>query len=326
MTTSDPFSAPPRALLDRQRECALLDELLEAARAGRGGIMVIRGEAGIGKTALLDYAARAAADLRLVRVAGVESEMELAFAVLHQLCTPMLDCLPLLPEPQRDALAIALGLRSGPAPDRFLVGLGLLSLLSEAAEDRPLVCLIDDGHWLDRASERALAFAARRLLAEPVLLVIAGREPGADLSGLPDFTVEGLPDPQARELLASVVRWPMDERVRERVLGEARGNPLALRELPRDGALMELTGGFGLPGTPLADRIEERLRAAGGTQDRQHVPVHRARAGPRRPPVGCLGHGGGTERYGAGGVLARELSRRSMPCEAGRVLRLGLTP
>ena len=223
--------------------------------------MVVRGEAGIGKSALLDYTARTAADLRLVRIAGVESEMELAFSALHQLCSPMLDCLPLLPEPQRDALAIALGLRSGPAPDHFLVGLAVLSLLSEAAEDRPLVCLIDDGHWLDRASERALAFAARRLLAEPVLLVIAAREPGADLGGLPDLTVEGLPDAQARELLASVVRWPLDERVRERVLGEARGNPLALRELPRDGSLAELTGGLGLPGSmPLADRIEDRFR------------------------------------------------------------------
>ena len=127
--------------------------------------MVVRGEAGIGKTALLDYTAGAAADLRLVRVAGVESEMELAFAALHQFCSPMLDCLPLLPEPQRDALAIALGLRSGPAPDHFLVGLAVLSLLSEAAGARPVVGLIDDGHWLDRASERALAFAARRLLS-----------------------------------------------------------------------------------------------------------------------------------------------------------------
>ncbi|MGN6794486.1 MAG: AAA family ATPase [Streptosporangiaceae bacterium] len=144
MTTSDPLSASPRTFFDRRRECALLDELLKAARAGRGGIMVIRGEAGIGKTALLDYAAGAAADLRLVRVAGVESKMELAFAALHQLCSPILDCLPLLPEPQRDALAVALGRRSGPAPDRFLVGLAMLSLLSEAAGDSPLFGLIDD--------------------------------------------------------------------------------------------------------------------------------------------------------------------------------------
>ena len=257
----DPLPGASVTLFDRQRECELLDGLVHAVRAGSGGVVVVRGEAGIGKTALLDYTARAAADLRLVRVAGVESEMELAFAALHQFCSPMLDCLPLLPEPQRDALAIALGRRPGPAPDHFLVGLAVLSLLSEAAEDRPLVCLIDDGHWLDRASERALAFAARRLLAEPVLLVIAAREPGADLGGLPDLNVEGLPDAQARELLASVVRWPLDERIRERVLGEARGNPLALRELPRDGSLAELTGGFGTPSAlPLVERIEERFR------------------------------------------------------------------
>ena len=148
--------------------------------------MVVRGEAGIGKTALLDYTARSAVDLQLVRVAGVESEMELAFAALHQFCSPLLHCLPLLPDPQRAALATALGLRSGPAPDRFLIGLAVLSLLSEAAENGPMVCLVDDGHWLDRASGRALAFAARRLLAEPVLPVIAAREPGTDLHGLPD--------------------------------------------------------------------------------------------------------------------------------------------
>jgi DNA-binding CsgD family transcriptional regulator len=177
---------------------------------------VISGEAGIGKTALLDYVVRSASDLRMVRVAGVESEVELAFAAVHQFCTPMLDHLPDLPEPQRDALATALGLRSGQAPDPFLVGLAVLSLLSEAAEDRPLVCLVDDGQWLDRASGRALAFAARRLLAEPVLLVVAAREPGADLQGLPDLVVEGLPDADARELLASVVRWPLDERIRRK--------------------------------------------------------------------------------------------------------------
>jgi DNA-binding CsgD family transcriptional regulator len=249
------------AFLDRQQECKLLDGLLGAVRAGQGGVLVVRGEAGIGKSALLDYTAQAAADLRLIRAAGVESEMELAFAALHQFCSPLLSHLPRLPEPQRDALATALGLRSGSQPDHFLVGLGVLSLLSEAAEDGPLVCLVDDGHWLDRASGRALAFAARRLLAEPVLIVIAARDPGADLGGLPDLTVEGLPDAQARQLLASVVQWPLDERIRERVLGEARGNPLALRELPHDSSLTELAASFGMPSRlPLVDRIEDRFR------------------------------------------------------------------
>jgi DNA-binding CsgD family transcriptional regulator len=261
LTSFGPLHGTSLAFLDRQRECELLDGLLHAVREGRSGVIVVRGEAGIGKSALLEYTARAATDLRLMRVAGVESEMELAFAALHQLCSPLLDYLPRLPEPQRDALATALGLRSGSPPDHFLVGLAVLSLLSEAAEDLPLVCLVDDGHWLDRASGGVLAFAARRLLAEPVLLVIAAREPGTDLRGLPDLVVEGLPDAEARQLLTSVLRWTLDERVRDRMLAEARGNPLALRELSRDGSLAELTGGLGLPGTPgLADRIEERFR------------------------------------------------------------------
>lgn len=152
MTGFGPLHGTSLAFLDRHRECELLDGLLDAVRAGRSGVIVVRGDAGIGKSALLEYTARAATDLRVIRVAGVESEMELAFAALHQLCSPMLDYLPRLPEPQRDALATALGLRSGSPPDHFLVGLAVLSLLSEAAENHPLVCLIDDGHWLDRAS------------------------------------------------------------------------------------------------------------------------------------------------------------------------------
>jgi DNA-binding CsgD family transcriptional regulator len=248
-------------MIDRRRERAALDGLVDAVRAGRGGVVVVRGEAGIGKTALLDHAADVATGLRVIRVAGVESELELAFAVLHQLCAPMLDRLPLLPEPQRAALATAFGLRSGPAPDQFLVGLGVLSLLSEAAAERPLVCVVDDGHFMDRASSRALGFVARRLVAEPVLLVIAVREPGADLQGLPELAVGGLPEAYARELLASVVRRPLDERVRERVLDEARGNPLALLELPRDGSVADLADGFRLRGTPsLGSRLQETFR------------------------------------------------------------------
>jgi DNA-binding CsgD family transcriptional regulator len=173
----------------------------------------------------------------------------------------MLDRLPLLPEPQRGALATALGLRSGPAPDQFLVGLGVLSLLSEAAEERPLVCLVDDGHFMDRASSQALGFVARRLMAEPVLLVIAVREPAAELHGLPDLAVDGLSDAHARELLASVVRRPLDELVRERVLDEARGNPLALLELPRDHSVADLADSFRLPGaSSLTSRIQEVFR------------------------------------------------------------------
>jgi hypothetical protein len=173
----------------------------------------------------------------------------------------MLDSLPLLPEPQRVALATAFGLRSGPAPDQFLVGLEVLSLLSEAAEERPLVCLVDDGHFMDRASSRALGFVARRLLAELVLLVIAVRKPGADLYGLPDLAVDALSDSHARELLASVVRLPLDEQVRERVLDEARGNPLALLELPRDPSVADLADSFRQAGAPpLASRIQEGFR------------------------------------------------------------------
>jgi AAA ATPase-like protein len=274
--------------------------------------MVIGGEAGIGKTALLDYAARAAADLRLVRVAGVESEMELAFAALHQLCSPILDCLPLLPEPQRDALAVALGRRSGPAPDRFLVGLAMLSLLSEAAGDSPLVGLIDDGHWLDQASERALAFAARRLLAEPVLLLIAARETGADLGRLPGLVVEGLPDVESRELLASVAPRPLDERIRERVLDEARGNPLALRELPRDASLTDLIGGFGPPSTlPLIDRIEERF--AGRSPACRPIPA--GCSGSRPPARSGTRPGSGAPGNGSA-CRPRPLSRRWKPASS----------
>jgi DNA-binding CsgD family transcriptional regulator len=231
-----------------------LDEL----RAGHSAVLVLRGDAGIGKTALLDFMADAATDLTVARAGGVESEMELTFAALHQICGPMLHRMERLPRPQHDALATAFGLTAGRAPDRFLVGLAVLSLMSEVAEERPLLCLIDDAHWLDRASAQALAFAARRLLAEPVLLVFATREAGADFTGLPELTVEGLPDADARDLLSSVLPWPLDERVRERILAETRGNPLALLELPRGHSPLELTGGFGVPDAlPLSGRIEQ---------------------------------------------------------------------
>jgi DNA-binding CsgD family transcriptional regulator len=251
-------------LLGRLQERAALSRLLEAARSGRSGVLVLRGEPGVGKTALLDCAIGSAAGLRVARVAGVESEMELAFAALQQLCAPMLDQLEALPDPQRDALGVAFGLKIGAAPDRFLVGLAVLSLLSEAAGQQPLLCVIDDAQWLDRASAQVLAFVARRLLAEPVALVFAAREQGEELRGLPELPVGGLRDGDARELLSSVIRGPLDERVRDRIVAETRGNPLALLELPQGVTPAELAGGFGLPGGPglsgLPGRIEDSFR------------------------------------------------------------------
>jgi len=247
-------------LRGRRAECGSLDRLLAGVRGGRSAALVLRGEAGVGKTALLDYAVESAPDLRSVRAAGLESEMELAFAGLHQLCGPMLDRLARLPGPQRDALRVTFGLAAGPAPDRFLVGLAVLSLLSEVAGDRPLVCVVDDVQWLDRASVQVLAFAARRLPAEAVLVIFAAREPGADLRGLPELAVAGLGHADARDLLGSVIRWPLDERVADRIVAETRGNPLALLELPRGYSPAELAGGFGLPGVlPGPGRIREKL-------------------------------------------------------------------
>jgi DNA-binding CsgD family transcriptional regulator len=238
----------PPSLLDRQEERATLDGLLGDLRSGRGRALVLRGEAGVGKSALLDYVAEAAADMRVARIAGVESEMELAFAGLHLLCAPLLDRLENLPVPQRNALGVAFGLRDGGRPDRFMVGLAVLTLLAEAAEERPLLCVVDDAQWLDRESAQVLTFAARRLLAEPVGLVFAAREPGEQFSGLADLEVRGLPEPEARELLASVIRFRLDEQVRDQILAEAGGNPLALLELPRGLRPGQLAGGFGLVG------------------------------------------------------------------------------
>lgn len=250
-------------LRGRGDECAELEGLIEAVRAGEGRALVMRGEPGVGKTALLEYLVERAPGCRTVRVTGVQSEMELAFAGLHQLCAPMPDRLDHLPPPQRDALRAALGLGSGRAPDRFLVGLAVLGLLAEAAHDRPLICVVDDAQWLDRASVQALAFAARRLLAEPVAIIFATRvlEEAPDLIGLPEMPVPGLPDDEARELLRSVLTGPLDERVLERFVAETRGNPLALLELPRGSTPAELAGGFGVPNArALAGRIREVYR------------------------------------------------------------------
>jgi predicted ATPase len=223
------------ALVGRAAECEALDRLLAGGRLGDSAILVLRGAAGTGKTALLDSAAEGAHGYRVARVAGVESEMELPFAGLHQLCGALLDRLDRLPSPQRDALATAFGLSSGAPPDRFFIGLAVLSLLSDAAEELPLLCLVDDAQWLDQSSAQVLAFVARRIQAESVVLLFAVREPVEldDLTRLPNLRLEGLSDEDARELLASVIGAPLDERVRARILAEARGNPLALLELPR---------------------------------------------------------------------------------------------
>src|ERR1700759_1731884 len=211
-------SAPGRSWLrGRRDECALLERLLDGARAGRSGSLVIEGEAGVGKTALLDYATGAASDMRVLGAVGVESEMELAFAALHQLCAPVLDRLERLPVPPRDAVLTTFGLRAGPVPDRFLVGLAVLSLLSEVADERPLLCVVDDAQWLDRASALTLAFVGRRLMAEPIGLVFAARESGAELQHLPELELEGLRNGDARALLASATRFLVDERVRDRL-------------------------------------------------------------------------------------------------------------
>lgn len=251
---------PGPGLRGRRTEQAVLDRLLAEVRAGQSRVLILRGEAGVGKTALLDDMQERAPDCRVVRAAGAESEMELAFAVLHQLCAPMLTSLARLPGPQRDSLSTAFGLGAGAAPDRFIVSLAVLGLVSMVAEERPLVCLVDDAQWLDRASAQVLAFVARRLLAESVALVFSMREPTDDreLAGLPELAVMGLSESDARTLLESVVPGRLDELIRDRIVAETRGNPLALVELPRGLTAAELAGGFGLPDArPLANRIEQ---------------------------------------------------------------------
>src|SRR6201986_4680896 len=214
------FSGPAAGLTGRLSERGLLDRFVAGVRAGEGRALVLRGEPGVGKTALLDYLADRAAGCLVARAAGVQSEMELAFAGLHQLCAPMLDHAGSLPDPQREALRTAFGLSAGPPPDRFLVGLAVAGLLSETARERPLVCVVDDQQWLDHASAQALGFAARRLAADPVVLVFAARVPGKDVAGLPELVVEGLPDEDARALLESALTGPVDARVRDLMVAE----------------------------------------------------------------------------------------------------------
>src|SRR6204780_338113 len=190
----------PPELRGRAAEVKVLAGLVAAVRSGQSRVLVVRGEPGTGKTALLDELAARASDCQVVRVSGLQSEMEFAFAGLHQVLAPMLDRLERLPAPQAEALRTVFGISAGPPPDRFLVALAVLSLLAETAADRPLVCVIDDEHWLDQASAQALGFAARRLAADPVALVFGARLPGPELDGLPELVVGGLADADARAL------------------------------------------------------------------------------------------------------------------------------
>jgi DNA-binding CsgD family transcriptional regulator len=250
-------------LQDRRSERAALDALIEHVHEGTSGAIVLRGQPGVGKTALLDEVLARAAGCRVIRISGVESEMELAFAGLHQLCAPLIGRLDRLPGPQRDALGVAFGLRSGDPPDRFLVGLATLSLLSESAEQQPLVCLIDDAQWLDRASAQVLGFVARRIAGEGVAIVFAIRESVDDreLAGLTEMRLGPLQDADARAVLAEALPGRLDDSVRERIIAEARGNPLALLELPRAWSPAALAGGYGLPdGASVSERIEESFR------------------------------------------------------------------
>ena len=259
---SDP-GRRPGSLYGRDSECSLLDDVLAALRAGESRTLLIHGEAGIGKTALLDHVASGAADMRLLRASGAELEMGLPYASLHQLCKPVLDTVGQLPPPQRDALDVAFGQTAGPVPDRFMVGLAVLTLLSRAAEERPVLCLVDDAQWLDEPSARTLTFVARRLLAEPLGLLLSAREPAGDLRGLPELEVRGLRNGDARALLEAAVIVRLDERVRDRIVVETRGNPLALVELTRGLTVDQLAGGFGLSDAPqqtLPSRLEESFR------------------------------------------------------------------
>ncbi|MFE3001445.1 AAA family ATPase [Nocardia sp. NPDC059246] len=247
-------------LFGRSTECARLDALLKAARDGRSDALVMLGEAGVGKTALLDYARQTGAEVRILRVAGVESEMELPYAALHQLCLPLLDGVDQLPAPQSEALATTFGLRAGETPTPFLVGLGVLNLLAESAREQPLLCVVDDAHWLDDASAQVVAFVARRLRAESTLMLIASREPIPSMRGLTELTVRGLGADAALQLLNSALRWPLDGGARTAILAEARGNPLALRELAL-ASPDRLAGGFGLfAASALSGRIEESFQ------------------------------------------------------------------
>jgi DNA-binding CsgD family transcriptional regulator len=293
--------------LGREREREVLDQLLDGVRGERGGVLVVHGEAGVGKTALLEYAVEAGLEFRIARTSGIEAEMELPFAAVQQLCSPFLGLSERLPRPQRDALDVAFGLSTGPAPNPFLVGLAILGLLSESAEEQPLLCVVDDAQWLDRASARALAFMARRLLAERIALLFAARAVDDLLGGLPALDVEPLRRRDARALLESVLPARLDQSVLERIVVETRGNPLALLELPRGLTPRELAGGFGLPAAvPLSASIEESFtRRLEGLPDDTRLLLLLAAADPVGDPL-LLWHAAEKLGISAGAATASE--------------------
>ena len=320
-SADSPMRGGAAQLLGHRAERDVLDRFLAAVRAGESQTLVVRGEPGVGKTALLSTwpGRRRAAGWR--RAAGVESEMELAFAGVASVVRADAGSPRRLPAPQRDALRTAFGMQAGPVPDRFLVGLAVLSLLSEVAADRPLVCLVDDEQWLDRASAQVLAFVARRLGAESVGLVFAARVPSGDLAGLPELVVGGLREDDARALLGSVLTGPLDERVRDQIVAETRGNPLALLELPRGLTAAELAGGFGLPGAlslPRRHRGEfPAARRGSAGRDPAAAAARRGRA-DRGPGAGVAGGRAARDRRRGGGARGRG--------RPGRVRRPGAVP
>lgn len=263
-TIPDPFGHPTdRRLVGRDRECAALERLVAQAREPRGQMLMLRGDPGMGKSALLDHFVNTATGCRVLRTGGVEAEIELAYAGVQHLCTSMVSHIDALPAPQRAALSTAIGLSDGDTPDRFLVGLALLGLLAEVASERTVLCVVDDFQWLDRSSAETLAFVARRLQVEPIVMVFAARPSGDDatMSGLPELQLSGLANADASTLLDSALHAPLDPDVREQLLAETRGNPLALLELPRSLTPTELAGGYGLPkAMPIGLRLENVFR------------------------------------------------------------------
>ncbi|MFR0359409.1 AAA family ATPase [Streptomyces sediminimaris] len=311
------LSGQPVGLLGRAEECATLDRLLQAGLGGESGVLVLRGDAGVGKTALIAYVSRHDEAWRTATVVGVESEMELDFSGVHQLCAPFLGYLERLPDPQRVALQTVFGLRAGSSPDRFLVALSTLTLLAEAAEEQPLLCLVDDAHWLDAASTQILGFVARRLLAERIVIVCAARTGagGEALANLPQLTVSGLDDSDARALLLASLAGPLDAAIRDQIVAESHGNPLALLELPRTWKVAELAGGFGFPGDqPVAGKIEQSYsrRLLELPRDTQSL-VLVAAAEPQGDPVLL---------HRAAGSLGLEMSTAAPAIDAG-LMRVG---